>query len=88
MRTSLALLASGVGLDVVALPVAEALRLACALVLIILGLLAPVQAWRGWSVTERALRESRPLPSPRLSPVMAAGTVGVGVLLLLALLLR
>jgi putative membrane protein len=88
MRTSMALLAAGVALEALDLPIAEGVRLASALVFIVLGLLAPAQAWFGWVATERALRQSRPLPSPRLSVVMAAGTVVAGVLVLIGLLLR
>jgi putative membrane protein len=88
VRTSLALSASGVALEALAVPVAPDLRLACAILLVGLGILAPVQAWTGWVATERAMRRSRPLPSPVLSPVIALGTLIAGVLLLLALLLR
>jgi inner membrane protein YidH len=88
MRTSMALLASGVALEALDLPVAEGVRLASALVFIVLGLLAPVQAWFGWMTTERALRQSRPLPSQGLSLVMAVGTAVAGLLVLIGLLLR
>jgi putative membrane protein len=88
MRTSMALLAAGVALEALDLPIAEGVRLASALVFIVLGLLAPAQAWFGWVATERALRQSRPLPSPRLSVVMAVGTAVAGVLVLIGLLLR
>src|SRR5215212_6695060 len=71
MRTSLALSAAGVALEALDLPIGPGLRLACAVLLIGLGLLAPVQAWFGWAATERALRRSRPLPAPRLAPVLA-----------------
>jgi len=88
MRTSLALLAAGVALEALDLPIAEGVRLASALVFIALGLLASVQAWVGWMVTERALRQSRPLPAPRLAPLMALGVVVAGGLVLVGLLLR
>jgi len=87
-RTSLALSAAGVALHAVALPVAPGLRSASALVLITLGLLAPVQGWCGWATTERRLRESRPLPAPVLNPVLAVGIVVAGLLLLIGLLLQ
>ncbi|RFU22060.1 YidH family protein [Geodermatophilus marinus] len=88
MRTSLALLAAGVALEALDLPIAEGARLAAALVLIALGLLAPVQAWFGWMATERAMRCSRPLPSPPLSVVTAVGTTVAGALVLIGLLVR
>lgn len=88
MRTSLALLAAGVALEALDLPIAEGLRLAGALVFVALGILAPVQAWTGWVSTERAMRESRPLPSPRLGLLTAVGTTVAGVLVLIGLVLR
>ncbi len=88
IRTSLALSAAGVALEALDVPVARGLRLACALLLVCLGVLAPVQAWWGWAATERAMRCRRPLPSPLLSPLLAVGTLVAGVLLLLGLLLR
>ncbi|MGY1714801.1 YidH family protein [Geodermatophilus nigrescens] len=88
IRTSLALSAAGVALEALDVPIAEGLRLACALLLVGLGVLAPVQAWWGWAATERAMRLGRPLPSPVVTPVLAAGTAAAGVLLVLGLLLR
>lgn len=88
MRTSLALSAAGVALEALEVPIPERIRLTCALVLIGLGLLVPVQAWFGWAATERAMRCTRPLPSPRLAPALALGTVLVGALVLVGLLLR
>jgi inner membrane protein YidH len=88
IRTSLALSAAGVALEAVDVPIAGGLRLACTLLLVGLGVLAPVQAWWGWAASERAVRCRRPLPSPLLSPLIAAGTLAAGVLLLLGLLLR
>lgn len=88
IRTSLALVAAGVALEALDLPIAEDLRLASALVFIVLGLLAPAQAWLGWMATERALRQGHPLPAPRLSLVLAVGTTVAGLLVLIGLLLR
>ncbi|HYH23960.1 MAG TPA: DUF202 domain-containing protein [Blastococcus sp.] len=88
IRTSLALSAAGVALEALDLPIAPGLRLACALLLVGLGILGPVQAWTGWAATERAMRRGRPLPSPLLSPVIAVGTLVAGVLLMLGFLLR
>jgi len=88
IRTSLALLAAGVALEALELPIAEGVRLASALILIVLGLLAPVQAWFGWMSTERAMRRSRPLPSPRLALVAALGVLAAGLLVLIGVLLR
>jgi len=88
IRTSLALSAAGVALEAFDVPSVDGLRLACSLLLIGLGILAPVQAWWGWTSTERAMRCGRPLPAPGLSPLIAVGTLIAGVLLMLGVLLR
>jgi putative membrane protein len=86
LRTSLALLAGGVALEALALPLQPGLRLAAAVVLVALGVVAPVQAWAGWAGSERAVRERRPLPAPVLAGPLAAGLVLAGVLVLLGIL--
>jgi putative membrane protein len=88
IRTSLALLACGVALEAVALPMQPGLRFAASVVLIVLGLLTPVQAWFAWSRDERAMRHGRPLGAPSLMAPLTIGTAVTGVLLLAALLLR
>ncbi|TFB56729.1 YidH family protein [Cryobacterium tagatosivorans] len=74
IRTSLALIAGGIALEAFALPISPGLRLGASLLLIALGVLAPLQAWFGWMNVERALRLERPLPMPSL-----AGPIGIGV---------
>ena len=74
MRTALALIAAGVALKAFALPIAPGFRTTAALLLIGLGVLAPLQAWFGWMSVERALRIGRALPTPGL-----AGPIGIGV---------
>ncbi|WP_158374556.1 YidH family protein [Cellulosimicrobium cellulans] len=86
--TALALLAGGVALEALDLPVEPRLRLAAAVLLIALGIAAPVQAWVGWARAERALRERQPLPAPAFSGPLAVGVALAGVLVLLGLLLR
>jgi putative membrane protein len=56
--------------------------------LIVLGLLTPVQAWFAWTRDERAMRTGRPLTAPALMVPLAVGTAITGVLLLAALFLR
>lgn len=87
VRTALALLAAGVAVEALALPIQEALRQAAALLFVVLGLLGAAQAWLGWARVERAMRRGRPLPSPTLSGVVAGGIVVAGVLLVVGLLL-
>jgi putative membrane protein len=88
IRTGLALLACGIALEAVALPLQPQLRFAASVLLIVLGLLTPVQAWLAWSRDERAMRNGRPLSAPSLMVPLTVGTSITGVLLLAALLLR
>jgi putative membrane protein len=87
IRTALALIAAGVALEAFALPIEPTFRLIAALVLIGLGILAPVQAWVGWMSTEKALRLGRLLPAPHLAGPIGLGVAVAGVLVVLGLLL-
>lgn len=75
IRTSLALVAAGVALVAFELPIQPRLRFAAAVMFLLLGLLAAIQAWVGWLRTESALRADSPLPGPALAPVLTAGVV-------------
>jgi putative membrane protein len=85
IRTSLALLAAGVALEAFDLPVEPALRFAAALVLVGLGVLAPVLAWVGWARAERSIRRSAPLPAPSAFGLLVVGVCAAGVLVLIGL---
>ncbi|MEU4772660.1 DUF202 domain-containing protein [Micromonospora sp. NPDC023644] len=85
IRTSLALFAAGIALEALALPIAPGLRRAAAVVLIVLGAAAPVQAWLGWLRTEAALRLGRSLPPPALAMPLGLGLVAAAGLILLGL---
>ena len=87
IRTSLALIAAGVALEALQLPIEPALRLASALLFLVLGIVAPAHAWFSWIRTERALRESKPLPGPGFSGILAAGVIVGGLLIGIGLLL-
>lgn len=88
IRTSLAMLAAGIALEALRLPIEPGFRIAASLVFIVLGALAPLQAWVGWMRVERALRAGRSLPAPVLAGPLGAGTFIGAVLLLVGLLLR
>jgi putative membrane protein len=88
IRTSLALIAAGVALEAFVVNMPAGIRLAAALLLIIAGIAAPVQAWFGWLRIERALRNSRPLPAPALSLPIVIVVVAAGALVLIGLLPR
>ena len=87
IRTSLALLAAGVAVEALQLPVPTWVRTAVAGLLVLTGLLAAGQAWLGWARTERALRRGSALPGSVASVVVAVGLV-LATLLLAAGLFR
>lgn len=88
VRTALALLAGGVALEALELPVQADLRLAAALLLVALGTLTPLMAWWGWARAERAVREGRPLPAPVGFGVLVVGVGVAGALVLVGMLVR
>ncbi|EPR76741.1 hypothetical protein ADILRU_0924 [Leifsonia rubra CMS 76R] len=88
IRTALALIAAGVALEAFVLPIAPGFRLGASLLLILLGVLAPLQAWFGWAQAEKSLRLGRPLPSPNLAGPIGGGVVVAGLLLAIGLLLQ
>lgn len=85
-RTGLALLAGGVALEALDLPVEPGLRLAAAVVLIAVGTLAPLLAWWGWARAERAMRRGDPLPAALGFGLIVVGVGVAGLLVLLGLL--
>lgn len=87
IRTSLALIAAGVALELLGTGMHPGLRLAAALVLIIAGIITPVQAWRGWLNSERAMRLGVALPAPLFAAPIAVAVIVAGVLVVVGLLL-
>lgn len=88
VRTSLALLAAGVGLVAVGPPLPAPLRVTITVALLGLGTVGPIAGWVGWARAERAIREDRPLPAGSFPLVLVAGVVLGGVLLVVGLLPR
>lgn len=88
IRTSLALLAGGIALEVLGLGLNDALRLAAALVLMLGSIIAAPAAFIGWALNERALRTGAPLPRSPFGLPLALCVALAGVLALLAFLLR
>lgn len=88
IRTALALLAGGVALEALGLDIRPGFRLAASLVLIVTGLLTPLQAWLGWAHAERALRDGTPLPSAALALPIGIAVIAVGVLVFLGIIIR
>ncbi len=82
IRTALALLASGVALDAIGLPIPTWLQTALAGVFIVLGLVCAAASWLRWARAERAMRLNHPLPSSRVGIVLSAVVVLSAVALL------
>lgn len=88
IRTSLALIAGGVALEVLGLDLNPDLRLAASLVLAIAGVLLPGLSWAEWARTERALRRDDPLPGSLLGMVLGVIVTVAGALVVLSILIR
>jgi putative membrane protein len=87
IRTAIALLALGVALEGLGVPATDTTRLALVTTLVVLGILASGAGFLRWARVERALRQSRPLPSPTLASVVAFGLALVGAVVVLTLLI-
>lgn len=87
IRTSLALMAAGVALEVLALGIQPGLRLTASIVLILAGIGTPMQAWLGWISAEKAMRLGRPLPAPTFAGPIAVAVIVAGILVVIGLVL-
>ncbi|GAA2530227.1 YidH family protein [Rarobacter incanus] len=88
VRTAVALIAAGVALEALALPLQPSLRLAASVVLIVLGLAVTIASYAGWARAEKAMRRGTELPASIALIVLVAGVAVAGVLVLLAVVLR
>lgn len=82
LRTTLALIAAGVAVDVLDLGVSEVFARGLSAMLLALGVLCPVLAFLRWAQAERAMRRDEPLPS-----LGAAAAVITAVMLVTAAVL-
>ncbi len=88
IRTSLALLAGGIALEVLGLGLHEGLRIAASLVLMLAAVIAAPLAYLGWARNERSLRNNTALPASPFGLPLALCVTLAGVLVVLAYLLR
>ena len=86
VRTSLALLAGGIALEALKVPSQPGFRLSAALVLILLGLIAIIQAGVSWARTERSLRLGAALPGLGVAGVIIVGIAAAAILILVGFL--
>ncbi|MDP9823404.1 YidH family protein [Nocardioides massiliensis] len=83
IRTSLALLAGAVAIDVVSLDMSRGLQRTLAAVLVGMGLLCAIAAWLRWARAERAIRRQEHLPSFGFALLLAFGLVLIGIVVLI-----
>lgn len=89
VRTALALIAGGVGVEaLLAAQMGDLLRRVLACLLVLAGGATGLAGFRRWLVVERAMRHEQPLPPPPLAPVMVAIILGVAVVALLWMVVR
>jgi putative membrane protein len=81
IRTALALIAAGIALEALALPIQPDLRRTAAIILLLLGLLVPLLAWFTWGAVERALRRGAPLPGSKVALPVVVGVSTAAILL-------
>lgn len=82
IRTSLALLAAGVAVDVVDLSFDRGLQVTLAVLLVSLGLLSALVAWIRWALAERAMRRATPLPAFGFGALLALVMVVTALVLI------
>ena len=88
LRTSLALIAAGVAVDVLDLGVREDLVRVLSSALLTLGVISPILAWWRWAAAERAMRRHEPLPPLGASAAAITGVVLVAAAVLALGMLR
>jgi putative membrane protein len=81
IRTTLALLAGAAAVHALDLSVSDAVQRYASALLAAAAFLCAIQAWFGWSRTEAALRNGRPLPGNATGVVIVVVIAGVSLLL-------
>lgn len=87
VRTALALVAGGVALEALGSSLEPRMRLAAAVLCLLLGVFVPPMAWLSWGRAERAMRRGEALRGTLLAPVLAVGVAAVAVLVVASVLL-
>jgi putative membrane protein len=83
IRTSLALLAAGIGVVNLPSDFSDSTgRHLLGIVLVVLGLFAAVGSYARWRANQHAIQTGSPLPHSRSMPVVAGGLTAVGVIAL------
>jgi putative membrane protein len=88
VRTSLALLATGVAVHALPVNLEETPRRWLAVLFIVLALATGAVGWSRWARAERAMRRDERLPGSVLTAVLVGGVAVAGLILLFAIGLR
>jgi putative membrane protein len=80
VRTALALMAAGIGLEAFAPELAvPGLRQVLSAMLVLAGIATSAMAFRRWLRGEKAMREKRSLPPPTVAPWLSYGVAAVAL---------
>ncbi|UUE28373.1 DUF202 domain-containing protein (plasmid) [Rhodococcus qingshengii] len=85
IRTSLALMAAGVALQVIDIGDSSS-SFAASVLLIASSIGVPLHAWWSWARTEQCMRREQALPTPRVALPLAVVLVVVGALVMWSVL--
>lgn len=86
IRTSLALMASGVALQAFDIGGGSVAGIVASLILVGASIWLPLQAWWSWARTERQLRRDNPLPAPHVTVPLSVLLAVTGCLVIWAVL--
>ncbi|MEV2226768.1 DUF202 domain-containing protein [Nocardia vinacea] len=84
VRTSLALLAAGVALQVFGVGAHSIASMSASALLVGASVVSPLYAWVAWARVERSLREGSPLPAPHITAPLTLILAAAGGLVLWA----
>ncbi|WP_280437101.1 YidH family protein [Nocardia carnea] len=87
IRTSVALMAAGVALQVFGIGGHSVPSVLASALLIVCSIVLPIAAWVSWARVERSLREDAPLPAPSMAAPLAVVLAFASGLALAAILL-
>jgi putative membrane protein len=89
IRTSLAMIAGGVGLEAFAGDtIPSETRIPLTIVMLLLGAVLSVGSFMRWHHAELALRRGDPFPTTRLAPLIAGGVAVVSLALVVVVAVR
>ena len=88
IRTSLALVVTGVALEAFEVPIPAGWRTTSASLFVLLGIAAAVQAWIGWRATDAAAKRGDPVPPPVTRTLLVAGVIAATLVIMVGLFLE